>query len=181
MRAVPLVVAILACGACAGDASTGTTSTAKTYTGPYSAQVVESTVSTSLSGGGTFPCTNTYTMSGTVTLTIDDATGAMVGSAQIVGTQVETAFSSGASCQAKADLSTAWSPKLTGTSVDLHFDDTNVSTNSGYVVTSKTTFSGALASGVVTGALGFSVSGSGTLGTTSIVQSYTTTMNVTLR
>jgi hypothetical protein len=156
-------------------------STAKTYTGTYSAQVVESTVSTSLTGGGTFPCTNTYTMSGTLTMTINEAAGATIGSAQIAGTQVETTHSSGDSCKAKGDLSTVWSPKLTGSTTDLHFDEQNVSTNGAYVVTSKTSFAGALSGGVVTGVLGFSVSGSGTIGgVTSIVQSYSSTMTVTL-
>jgi hypothetical protein len=181
MRACLLVVASLMCGACAGD-TTDVSTTATTYTGPYSAQVVESTVSTSLTGGGTFPCTNTYTMSGTLTMTIDQVAGAMIGSAQIVGTQTETGHSSGANCNAKGDLSTRWSPKLTGTTPDVRFDDQNISTNGGYAVTSKTSFAGTLTGGVVTGVLGFNVAGSGTIGgVTSIVQSYSSTMSVTLR
>ena len=179
MRTCLLAVASLLCAACSASTTDGSAK-AKTYTGTYSAVVVESTISTSLTGGGTFPCTNTYTMSGTLTMTIDDAAGAKIGSAQIVGTQVEMAHSSGESCKAKGDLSTSWSPNLTGTATDLHFGDQNVSTNGGYVVTSKTSFAGTLAGGVVTGVLGFSVAGSGTIGTTSILQSYSSTMTVTL-
>jgi hypothetical protein len=181
MRACLLVVASLICGACAA-ATTDASPTARTYTGPYSAEVMESTVSTSLTGGGTFPCTNTYTMSGTLTMTIDQVAGAMVGSAQIVGTQTETAHSSAESCKAKGDLPTGWSPKLTGTTTNLRFDDQNLATNGGYAVTSKTSFAGTLSGGVVTGVLGFSVAGSGTIGgVTSIVQNYSSTMSVTLR
>ncbi|MDB4874471.1 MAG: hypothetical protein JWM41_917 [Gemmatimonadetes bacterium] len=181
MRARFLAVALLLCGACAAS-TTDVATTAKTYTGTYSAQVVESTVSTSLTGGGTFPCTNTYTMAGTMTMTIDQVSGAMVGSAQIAGMQTETAHSSAASCAAKGNLATSWAPKLTGTTADIHFDDQSVATNAGYAVTSKTSFAGTLSGGVVSGVLGFSVAGSGTLGgVTSVVQSYSSTMNVTLR
>src|SRR6185436_9573643 len=116
-----------------------------------------STVSTSLTGGGTFPCTNTYTMSGTLTVTIDSVTGAAVGQAHIDGTQKETAHSNGDSCKAKGDLSTSWSPTLSGTATALQFSDQNAVPNGGYLVTSKVSFSGALSGGVVTGVLGFSV------------------------
>src|SRR5258708_5575029 len=181
MRMCLLIVAALLCTPCAATTTTDASSTAKPYTGQYSAQVVESTISTSLTGGGTFPCTNTYTMSGTLTMTIDQAGGVVVGSAQVVGSQVETAHAGGTSCVAKGDLSTHWSPTLTGTTADLRFADQTVVPNGSYSVTSKTSFAGALSGGVVTGVLGFSVAGSGTIGTTSIVQSYSTTMNVTLR
>ncbi len=56
-----------------------------------------------------------------------------------------------------------------------------VATNGGYTVTSKTGFTGALANGTVIGTLGFSVNGAGTIGTTSITQSYNATMAVTLK
>src|SRR4051812_39712607 len=120
MRVCLLVLASLLSAGCSGmtDAST-----AKTYTGQYSTQVVESTVSTSLMGGGTFPCTNTYTMSGTLTVAIDSVTGAAIGQARVDGTQRETAHSSGDSCKAKGDLSTSWSPKLSGTTAALQFAD----------------------------------------------------------
>jgi hypothetical protein len=181
MRACLLVAASLLCAAC-GVGTTDVSTTAKTYTGSYSAQVVESTVSTSLTGGGTFPCTNTYTMSGTLTMTLDQVGGAMIGSAQIIGIQTETAHSSAASCKAKGDLSTGWSPKLTGTTADIRFEDQNIATNGAYAVTSETSFAGTLSDGIVTGTLGFSVAGSGTIGgVTSIVQSYSSTMSVTLR
>lgn len=180
MRSCLLVVATLLCTACAAG-TTDVASGAKTYRGTYSAQVVESTVSTSLTGGGTFPCTNTYTMSGNVTMTIGPTGSAAVGSAQIAGTQTETAFSGGASCKSKGNLSTSWSPTLTGTTTDLHFADQNVATNGAYVVTSRTTFAGALSGGVVTGVLGFSVAGTGTIGTTGIAQSYSSTMSVVLQ
>jgi hypothetical protein len=121
-------------------------------------------------------------MSGTLTMTLDQASGAVIGSAQIIGTQTETAHSSGASCLAKGDLSTGWSPKLTGTTADIRFEDQNIATNGGYSVTSQTSFAGTLSGGTVTGVLGFTVAGSGTIGgITSIVQSYTSTMSVTLR
>jgi hypothetical protein len=156
-------------------------STLKTYTGQYSVQVVESTVTVSLQGGGTFPCTNTYTMSGTVTLKVDQATGGE-SSAIVDGTQTETAHSTGDSCKAKGNLSTKWSPKLSVSGNDLSFDDQHVATNGGYGVTSRVTFAGTLSNGVVTGALGLSVSGSGVIGgTASVSQNYSTTVNVTLR
>lgn len=176
-----LVAASLLCGACAAAGTTDAGSTAKTYSGTYSATVVESTVSNSLTGGGTFPCTNTYTFSGTLTMTIGQLNGAMLGSAQVVGNQTETAHSTAASCVAKGNLTTSWSPTLKGTTSDLTFAEQNVSTNGAYAVTSKTSFTGALSGGVVTGVLGFSVAGAGTIGTTAIMQSYSTSMNVTLR
>lgn len=138
-------------------------------------------MSTSLTGGGTFACTNTYTMSGTLTMTIGPTGSPTLGSAQIVGTQTETSFAGGASCKAKGNLATSWSPTLTGTTTDLHFADQNVATNGAYVVTSKTSFAGGLSDGVVNGVLGFSVAGAGTIGTTGIVQSYSSTMSVALR
>ena len=164
--------------------SAGTTdvsASAKTYTGPFSAEVVESTVTTSLLGGGTFPCTNTFTMSGTLTMIVDQAGAAVTGSARLVGTQKETAHSSGSNCTYKGDLPILWAPTLSGTSSDLRFADQYVSTNGTYAVTNKTSFAGTLSGGVVTGVLGFSVSGTGTIGTGSIVQSYSSTMTVTMR
>jgi len=71
MRKPLLLAASLLCGACS---STSEPSSLKTYTGQYSVQVVESTVTVSLQGGGTFPCTNTYNMSGTITLKVDQST-----------------------------------------------------------------------------------------------------------
>ena len=181
MRARLMVATSFLCAAC--SATTDASSNAKVYTGTYSVDVVESTVSTSLTGGGTFPCTNTYRMSGALTMSINSAasTGSSLGTAQIAGTQKEIAHSTANSCVAKGDLSTVWSPNLTGTTGDLRFASQNVVPNGSYVVTSKTSFAGALANGVVTGQLTFSVAGSGTIGTTSIVQSYATTTNVSLR
>ena len=177
MRACLLVVASLMCVACSAT-STGEPS-ATTYTGPFSAQIVESTVTTSLLGGGTFPCTNTYTFSGTLSVQIDKA-GAATGSAHIIGTQKETAKSSGASCQLKGDLPISWAPTLSGTASDIHFADHYVSTNGAYAVTNTTSFAGTLSGGVVTGSLSFTVAGSGTIGTSSIVQNWSSTMSVTL-
>lgn len=153
----------------------------KTYTGQYSVQVVESTVTVSLQGGGTFPCTNTYTMSGTLTLRVDQSTGAE-SNAMVDGTQTEIAHSTGDSCKAKGDLSTKWSPKLSVSGGEFRFDDQQVATNGGYGVTSRVTFAGTLSNGTVTGVLGLSLSGSGVIaGTASVSQSYSTTVNVTLR
>jgi hypothetical protein len=180
MRLCLLVVGSLLCGACAAGTTDASAKT-KTYTGPFSAQVVESTVTTSLQGGGTFPCTNTYTMSGVLSMKIDQAGSAIAGSAQIVGTQKETAHSSASSCIAKGDLSILWAPALSGTTSDLRFADQYVSNNGNYAVTNRTSFAGTLSGGVVTGVLGFSVSGTGTIGTGSIVQNYSSTMSVTLQ
>jgi hypothetical protein len=180
MRTSLLFAGSLLCGACSAG-TTDVSASAKTYVGPFSAEVVESTVTTSLTGGGTFPCTNTYTMSGTMTMTVDEAGGAVRGSARLVGIQKETAHSNGSSCTNKGDLPISWSPTLTGTSSDLRFADQYVATNGAYAVTNKTSFAGTLSGGVVTGLLGFSVSGTGTIGTSSIVQSYSSTMSVTMR
>src|SRR5260221_11808386 len=90
-----LIVSILMCTAGAATATTDASSTAKTYTGPYSAQVVESTISTSLQGGGTFPCTNTYTMSGTLRMTIDQVSAVMVGPGEGAGQQQARAQAEG--------------------------------------------------------------------------------------
>lgn len=156
-------------------------STLKTYKGQYSMQVVESTVTVSLQGGGTFPCTNTYTMSGTITLKVDQATGGE-SNAIVDGTQTEIAHSTAESCKAKGNLTTKWSPKLIVSGNDLRFDDQSVATNGAYGVTSKVTFAGTLSNGTVTGVLGLSVSGSGVIGgTASVSQNYSTTVNVTLR
>ncbi len=179
---VHLGSSLLAALTCACSASTEPpTTAAKTYAGQYSTSVVETTVSTSLTGGGTFSCTNTYTMSGTISMTLDVASGAAVGTATIAGTQAETAFSGGATCLAKGSLATSWSPAVSGSPSALLFNGENVATNGGYVVTTRTSFRGAIVNEVVSGTLGFSVSGAGTIGTTSITQSYSTTTAVTLR
>lgn len=182
MRTYLLVASCLMCGACAASTTeTDTSPKTKTYTGTYSAQVVESTVTVSLVGGGTHPCTNTYTMSGTVTMTITESSSSTsLGLVDIKGAQTETAHGGVSSCVAKGNLSTGWTGTLTGTTSALQFAGQTVATNGSYVVTSRTSFTGALSGGVVTGQLGFSVSGVGTIGTGSIVQSYSTTMNVTL-
>src|SRR5258708_34281383 len=112
MRMCLLIVAALVCTACAATTTTDASSTAKTYTGQYSAQVVESTISTSLTGGGTFPCTNTYTMSGTLTMTIDQAGGVVVGLAQVGGAQVDAAHAGRTSWVARAGRSAHWAPTL---------------------------------------------------------------------
>jgi hypothetical protein len=181
MRTFFTVAAICLSAACAGSTTGVSPSTAKTYSGTYSAQVVESTVSTSLQGGGTFPCTNTYTMSGTLTMTIDQVSGALIGSAEIVGTQKEIAYSAAPTCKAKGDLPTGSSSTLTGTSSDLHFDVQTVAVNGGYTVTTRKSFAGALSGGVVNGTLAFSVAGSGVIdGVSAVTQSYSTTMTVSL-
>jgi hypothetical protein len=152
MRAPLSTAALLLCGACAG--STDVSATARVFTGSYSVQVVESTISTSLLGGGTFPCTNTSTMSGTVAMTVDTVGGVMSGSAQVDVKQVEIAHSTGDSCKAKGNLDTKWSPRLTGTTADLRFaaqTDVPRTPGSSYIVTSKTSFAGALSNNIVTG------------------------------
>ena len=176
MRKHLLLSALLLSGACSSASEPSAT---KTYVGQYSVQVTESTVSVSLQGGGTFPCTNSYTMSGTLTLKID-AAGESV--ATVDGTQVETAHSTGDTCKAKGDLATKWSPRLSVSGNNLSFADQTVVTTAGYTVTSKTSFSGTLSNSAVTGALVFSVSGAGVIGgTTNVTQNYSTSVNVTLR
>lgn len=178
MRAFSLAVAVLACIACAGDATGSSKGT--TYSAPYAANVVETTTSTSLTGGGTSTCTNTYAMTGTLTITIDNSSGAATGSAQVAGTQVEKSRSPD-TCSARGDVTTSWSPKLTGTTSDLHFDDSRVSTNGGFSVTTTTSFAGALTGGSIAGVLTFTESGSGTPGpTTSVVQGYSASAQLVL-
>jgi hypothetical protein len=180
MRISSIVLASVLCGACAaGDTEP---KNIKVYAGDYSVQVIESTVTQSLQGGGTFPCTNTYRMTGTLTLKVDQSTGAPESVGIISGAQTEIAHSSGDSCKAKGDLSTSWAPKLVVSANDLHFDAQNVVVNGGYTVTSKTTFAGTLSNGVVTGVLGFSVSGAGIIEVFSnVTQNYSTSVSVTLR
>jgi hypothetical protein len=177
MRSASLALAILVCGACAGDA-TGSSGT--TYSATYVANVIETTVSTSLTGGGTSTCTNTYTMMGGLTLTIDNASGAVTGTAQVTGTQIEKTHSP-ATCSAKGDLTTSWSPKLTGTTSDLHFDDSRVSSVAGFNVTTTTSFSGALTGGSIAGVLSFTESGSGSPnGLTNVSQNYSASAQLVL-
>lgn len=178
MKALSLAVVLLASGACAGDATGSSKGT--TYSAPYAANVVETTTSTSLTGGGTSTCTNTYAMTGTLTITIDNASGAVSGSAQITGTQVEKSRTP-ATCSARGDFTTSWSPKLTGTTGDLHFDDSRTSTNGGFSITTATSFSGALTGGAIAGVLTFTESGSGTPSpSTSVVQGYSASAQLVL-
>src|ERR1051326_2130665 len=102
MRASLLAGVGLLCNACAG--SPAVPPGRKVYAGQFSAVVVESTVTTSLQGGGTFPCTNTYTMSGTITMTIDPSPSGSTGNAKLDGNQIETAHSKADSCTAKGNL-----------------------------------------------------------------------------
>jgi hypothetical protein len=120
-------------------------------------------------------------MSGTVTIKVDQSTGGSQSEAIVDATQTETAFSNAATCRAKGNLTTKWNPTLVVTGTSFHFDAQQLQTNSGYNVTSKTTFDGTLANGVITGVLGFSASGSGVIGgQSSVTQNYSTTVSVTL-
>jgi hypothetical protein len=141
--------------------------------------MVETTVGTSLTGGGSTTCTNTYTLSGTLTLRVTESGTSVTGSAVVAGTQHETAVSAG--CQAKGDSSTDWLPAISGSASNLGFSDRRTAVNGGYSVTSQAGFAGALSNGVITGSLSFSVSASGTIGSTSTTQNGSTAMSVTLR
>lgn len=177
MRTTSSVLAMLLCAACGGDA-TGSSGT--TYSAPYAANVVETTTSTSLTGGGTMTCTNTFTMTGTLTITMNSSSGPASGSAQITGNQVEKSRSPN-TCTAKGDLTTSWSPTLTGTTTDLHFDDSRVSTNGGFSVKTTASFAGALTGGSIAGVLTFTESASGTPSpTTSVTESYSASAQLVL-
>lgn len=153
--------------------------TGSSYTGSYSGVMVETTIGTSLTGGGTFPCTNTYTLSGTLTMRLTQSGSSVTGSAVVTGTQRETGVSAG--CQPKGDSSTDWSPAISGSSSDLRFSDRRTAVNGGYSVTNQAGFTGALSNGIITGSLSFSVAGSGTIGSTSTTQNGSASMSVTLR
>jgi hypothetical protein len=177
MKTIPRVLALLLCGACGGATSSPTESF---YSAPYAANVVETTVSTSLTGGGTFTCTNTYAMTGTLALTIVNESGSVSGDAQVVGKQVEKTHSPD-TCNAKGDLTTSWSSAVTGTTSDLHFDASRVSTNAGFNVTTTASFAGALTGGSVAGVLTFSESGSGSPnGITNVTQGYSASAQLVL-
>jgi hypothetical protein len=119
-------------------------------------------------------------MTGTVTLMLDNSPGAVSGTAQITGNQVEKGHSPD-TCNAKGDLTTSWSPKLTGTTGDLHFDDSRVSTNAGFSVTTTASFVGAVTGGAIAGVLTFTESGSGSPnGTTNVTQSYSASAQLVL-
>jgi len=178
MRAALLAVAIVTCGGCAGDATGSSKGT--TYSAPYAANVTEGIVSTSLTGGGTMVCIYTYAMTGTLTITIDNGSGAVSGSAQISGNQVAKTHLPD-TCPAKGDQGTSWSPTLTGTTSDLHFDATNTATNAGFSITTTASFAGAVTGGSVVGVLTFTESGSGSPnGTTNVTQNYSASAQLVL-
>ena len=178
IRIASLAVVILVCSACGSDATGSSKGT--TYKAAYAANVVETIVSTSLTGGGSSTCTYTYAMTGILTITLDNTTGPASGSAQVTGTQAAKGRSPD-TCAAKSDLTTSWSPPLTGTASDLHFDDSRVSTNAGFSLATTTSFAGAVTGGAVAGVFTFTETGSGSPnGVTNVTQSYSASAQLVL-
>ena len=152
------------------------------YSGGYSGTMVETTVSTSLTGGGTFACANSYIVSGTLSMQLQVSGSLVTGTATITGTERETGVSGDSSCRRKDDLTVGWSRPVSSPPSALAFSDQRTSANGAYSVTNRMSFSGALSNGVITGTLSFSVSGAGTIGgATSVSQNGSSAMSVTLR
>jgi len=74
--------------------------------------MVETTVSNSLTGGGTFTCTNTFIVSGTLSMQLETSGNLLVGVATIKGTQTDTGVSGDSSCKRKETLSIGWSEAI---------------------------------------------------------------------
>ena len=144
--------------------------------------MVETTVSTSLTGGGTFACANSYIVTGALSMQLAASGSLLVGTATITGTERETGVSGDASCKRKEDLSVGWSRPVSAAPSALVFSDQRTTANGAYTVTNRMSFSGALSNGAITGTLSFSVSGAGTIGgVTSVSQNGSSAMSVTLR
>ena len=180
MRATALAVACAMCLACSATDLVGGGGT--TYSGPFSGQLSRSTAGQGNSGGGVISCVNTYTLSGTLSMTLTQSGTAVAGSGSLNGAETETGKSGDPTCPLYGNKTIAWSGPVTGTTTALSFLEQSVSTNGSYVQTNKATFSGTLAGGTVAGTLTMSWAGSGVLpNATFVTQSGASTMTVTLR
>lgn len=182
MRAVSWMVACAVCAACSGS-TTDPEPVRTVYTGTFSVALAATTESTSLTGGGTQTCTNSFVLSGTATATLtDEGAGVLRGPLSVSGTEKENGVSGSKDCPLKGDSSINWELDLTGSASDIRGSTSRSETKAGFTMTKSLAFVGSVANGLLLGTLSFGESGSGNNGnTTSITQTASATTNTTLR
>ena len=177
MRSILCITLCELAAGCAKSAD-GPNGDHKSYTGPYSGQYTETTVS-SLATGGFQTCTNTFTLSGTLTLTLEQTGDNVTGNASVSGLETETAHGGPAQCPSKGNIQMLQDASVNSSVSNLQFSKDIVSQGS-FVVTVSDSFTGALAGGTVTGTLTWSRNGTGTTQGSSVTSHATTAMSVTL-
>lgn len=184
-RYLGLAIAAL-CAACAGSAIDGSSSGNTTYAGPFSGLYVETTNSQGSNGGPPITCQNSYSLSGTLTMHVGLSGTTRTGTAQVTGTEAETGKSGDSTCPLKGNRTIDMTAQITGTNADLQFTQQS-SAGTTFATNNRATFSGTLATGVITGSLTWLRTGAGTSGTpgtssaVSVQSTATVTMPVTLR
>ena len=170
-------------GACSGGSSPtpGTPGgpsgpTKRTYAGPFSGTWTSGT--SAIGGGQTVVCTHTYTVSGTIAMTLEQqADGTVTGTELVNGTDTVTGDTG--TCPARGNALFGWSDaSVTGTTSNLTFSAQGGSS----VATTRFSFSGALNSGVITGTGVRTQSGQGDNGSGTVTTQFgSATYLVTLR
>ena len=150
----------------------------KSYSGPYSGQYTETTVS-SLATGGFQTCTNTFALSGTLTLTLEQSGDNVTGNASVSGLETETAHGGPTPCPSKGNIQMLQDAAVNSSVSNLQFSKANVTPGS-FATTVSDSFTGVLSGGTITGTLTWSRSGNGTTQGNSVTSNATTTMSVTL-
>ena len=159
----------------------GVTST--TVSGPFSGPLVLMQTS------GSLTCAYTFAISGTLTMTLEPrADGSLSGTAMARVVQLVADVTGAPGCTSFPLNSTTpfdWNLPVTGTTGNLVFSgqtsNTGPTPGGTFTAINTLTFSGALAGGVVSGAMTFSETGQGNAGSSAITQSGSTTFQVTLR
>ena len=186
MRRYTGVFVALLCAACPGGSSGDGPSSSTSFSGPFTGAYVETTTSQGSTGGGVVNCQNSYSVSGTVTMTTGLNGSVRSGSAKISGTETETGKSGDSTCPLKGNRTIDLTTPVTGSTSDVQFTwQSSVGTT--FTTNNRATFAGTLAGGIVTGSLTWQRTGAGTSGTpgtssaVSIQSNATVTMPVTLR
>ena len=167
-----------------GDASSGGSSSASSgtvYAGPLNGQMTLTETATG-TGGVTSVCSSVRSIGGTITVTLQQASGTVSG--QAMASAMEAVISRTPTCNGDGPGGVgaiAFSCAVTGSSASLGCMEQRTSSSApGFSETVAFAFSGALSGGVISGTVTYGRSGSGTpQGTASFTSS--TTFPVTLR
>lgn len=166
--------------------STPTGSSSKTYTGPYTGQGTNAFITSF--PGRTTECIHTKTLSGTLTITLQQqANGSVTGTATTTTTETIAAVS--ATCSTDiigTTVPTLWETAVTGTVQNAEFREpkpySSVPINGGALSGTRTLrFSGRLVDGAITGTMTLDVSATGNAQGNPLTQTGSLTATVTLR
>ena len=158
--------------------------TSRTLTGPFNTQLVMTTTTTS--DTGSTACVSTRSISGTVTIQLDERPdGTVTGQGSTGGTEAETAVTQSPRCQASfGTVGFGYRGALTGSTGNMTFSQQTINTSTSpatVTVTNTLTFTGAMSNGVIAGTVNYTEVSDGRTIFTTISGSGSTTFAVTLR